>query len=180
MILGLDVSTSCIGYCLFDESGNELMELNYVKFNRKLDLFEKLDEFKENTKHLNLLNIKYIAIEEPLKKFQGKHSNADTIALLNFFNGMISSYIYNVFNKKPIHYNVQTARKTAFPLYKQKKGEGESNKHEIWSMVKKREPHINWKYGPKSRKLIDENFDMSDAYVVALCHINNLKSQKII
>ena len=47
MILALDVSTSCIGYALFSESGEELMELNYVKFGKDLTLFEKLAEFKK-------------------------------------------------------------------------------------------------------------------------------------
>ncbi len=180
MILGLDISTSCIGYCLFDDKGSKLLELNYVKFNRKLDLFEKLDEFLEKIKHLSLMKIDHIAIEEPLKKFKSKYSSADTIALLNFFNGMVSSAVYKLFNKKPVHYNVRVARSTAFPEFKEFRGEGESNKHEIWSLVNKREPHIMWKYGPKNRKLVDENYDMSDSYICALCHINLLKKQNLI
>ena len=47
MILALGISTSCIGYALFSEDGNELMELNYIKFRSKLSLFEKLTEFNK-------------------------------------------------------------------------------------------------------------------------------------
>jgi len=177
MILALDVSTSCIGYALFSKNGEELMELNYVKFRTKLSLFEKLTEFKKRMKFLEESDIQHIVIEEPLKKFAGKFSSATTIALLNFFNGMISASVYETFGVEPIHYNVNTARKTAFPEYKAKKSSNE-NKHQVWTLVREREPHIVWKYGPKSRKLVVENYDMCDSYIIGLCHINIMKEQK--
>lgn len=177
MILALDVSTSCIGYALFNETGDKLMELNYIKFINKISLFEKLNEFKKQIYFLKENNIQHIVIEEPLKKFAGKFSSAGTIGLLNFFNGMISGSVYEIFGIEPIHYNVNTARKTAFPKYKPGKNSGE-NKHQIWTLVREREPHIVWKYGPKSAKLVDENFDMSDAYTVGLAFINIMNAQK--
>jgi hypothetical protein len=176
MILALDISTSCIGYSLFNEDGDELMELNYVKFRSKISLFEKRLEFKKQIKFLENSNIQHIVIEEPLKKFKGKFSSADTIALLNFFNGMISGTVHEMFGVEPIHYNVNTARKIAFPDFKPLK-DSASNKHAIFTLVRDREPHIVWKYGPKSSKLVDENFDMCDSYVIGLCHINIMKEQ---
>ncbi len=177
MILALDVSTSCIGYALFNDNGDKLMELNYIKFRDKLSLFEKLSEFKKQMQFLKGSDIQYIVIEEPLKKFAGKFSSAGTIAILNFFNGMVSATVYDMFGVEPIHYNVNTARKTAFPEYKAKQKSNE-NKHQIWTLVREREPHIVWKYGPKSAKLVDENYDMADAYTIALCHINVMNEQK--
>jgi len=176
MILALDVSTSCIGYALFSEDGEKLLELNYVKFRAKLSIFEKLHEFKKQISFLKENDIQHIVIEEPLKKFQGKFSSASTIALLNFFNGMVSGAVFEIFGVEPIHYNVNTARKTAFPEYKAKKQSSE-NKHQIWTLVREREPHIVWKYGPKTAKLVDENFDMCDAYTIGLCHINIMNEQ---
>lgn len=176
MILALDVSTSCIGYALFDSSGDKLLELNYIKFRNKLSIFEKLAEFKSKLKFLENAEVEHIVIEEPLKKFAGKFSSASTIAILNFFNGMISASVYEMFGVEPIHYNVNTARKTAFPEFKPKR-DSKSNKHEIWTLVRDRESHIVWKYGPRSRKLVDENYDMCDAYTIGLCHINILKEQ---
>lgn len=176
MILALDISTSCIGYSLFNEAGDELMELNYVKFRSKISLFEKRLEFKKQIKFLENSNIQHIVIEEPLKKFKGKFSSADTIALLNFFNGMISGTVHDMFDIEPIHYNVNTARKIAFPEFKPLK-DSASNKHAIWTLVRDKEPHIVWKYGPKTAKLVDENFDMCDSYTIGLCHINIMKEQ---
>lgn len=176
MILALDVSTSCIGYALFSEDGDKLLELNYIKFRTKLTLFEKLKEFKKQMKFLEDSNIQHIVIEEPLKKFAGKFSSAGTIAVLNRFNGMISASVYETFDIEPIYYNVNTARKTAFPDYKAKKQSSE-NKHQIWSLVREKEPHIVWKYGPRSAKLVVENYDMCDAYTIGLCHINIMNEQ---
>lgn len=175
MILALDVSTSCIGYALFDEEGG-LMELNYVKFGKKLTIFEKLKEFNKQINFLKENKVQHIVIEEPLKKFAGKYSSAGTIAILNFFNGMISASVYEAFGIEPIHYNVNTARKTAFPEFKPVK-ESKSNKHGIWTLVREKEPHIVWKYGPRSRKLVDENYDMCDAYTIGQCHINIMAEQ---
>jgi hypothetical protein len=177
MILSLDISSSCVGYSVFNNE-NELIEMNYVKFNSKLSKFERLQEFINHTKHLVGMPIKHIAIEEPLKKFQGKFSSADTIAILNFFNGLISSYLYTTFGVEPIYYNVRTVRATAFPGFKvEDKESSNSTKHEVWKRVMELEPQINWKYGLKSRKLLEENYDMADSYAVGRAHIILIEKQ---
>lgn len=176
MLLSLDISTSCIGYSVFNEK-NVLIELNYVKFDSKLSLFQKLDEFKSKIPHLLKFEITSIAIEEPLQKFQGKFSSAHTISILNFFNGMISSFFYNHFKIEPIYYNVNNARATVLPGFKIKK-EGASTKHQVWEKVVEMEPQINWKYGIKSRKLLEENYDMADSYIIGKCFIKMLEIQK--
>ena len=114
----------------------------------------------------------------------GKFSSATTIALLNFFNGMVSSYLYLEFNIEPIYFNVNSARSLVFPKNKEYKTDDKetekegSKKHEIWKKVMELEPLINWRYGPKSRKLLDENYDMADSYVIALCMLITLEKQK--
>jgi len=175
MTFALDISSSCIGFALFDDKAN-LMELNYIKFNSKLSLFEKLEEFKKIILHIFQMDIKRIAIEEPLKKFKGKFSSANTIAVLNNFNGMVSATLYNYFNIEPSYYNVNNARKIVFPDFKSTKDA--SQKHEIWRRVMELEPTINWKYGIRSRKLLTENYDMTDAYVVGMADIITVIKQK--
>lgn len=178
MILSLDISTSCIGYAVFSLETSELVKLGCFKMDSKDSLFERMNQFKAHIKELQLLDIKYIAVEEPLKKFKGKFSSADTIAKLNFFNGMISSMCSLMFSIEPVYYNVQTARKLSFPNHKfTSNEESGSSKQQVWELVKNLEPHLNWRYGPKSRKLLDENFDMCDAYIVGLAHMVILESQ---
>ena len=101
----------------------------------------------------------------------GKFSSAGTIALLNNFNGMVSAYLFMKLRIQPMYYNVNTARKLVFPDFKASKSGGNSTKHEIWSRVKDMEPQINWKYGVRSAKLLDDNYDMADAYVVGKAHV---------
>lgn len=177
MLLSLDISTSCIGYSVFNEK-NTLMELDYIKFDSKKNLFEKFDEFKKKISHLLKFEITAIAIEEPLQKFQGKFSSAHTISILNFFNGMISSFLYNHFKIEPIYYNVNNARSVVLPGFKIKK-DGASTKHQIWEKVVEMEPQINWKYGIKSRKLLEENYDMADSYIIGRCFIKMIEIQKV-
>tara|TARA_R110000868_G_C10971024_1_gene769924 strand:- start:9334 stop:9906 length:573 start_codon:yes stop_codon:yes gene_type:complete len=177
MTLGLDISTTVVGISLFDRE-NKICSLEYIKFKEKTTLFERLDDFikymdtlssalgLENSEH----KIEHISIEEPLKKFKGRFSNADTIQKLTFMNAMISGYLYRKFGTVPRYYNVNTARKTAFPDLKIPQS-APNKKYIIWENVVEREPQINWKYSKRTHKLMKENFDMSDAYVCGLCDI---------
>jgi hypothetical protein len=151
--------------------------MNYIKFQAKNNLFEKLEFFKEKIKHLLSFEITEIAIEEPLEKFKGKFSSSHTIAILNFFNGMVSSFLYSHFNVEPIYYNVNSARSTVVPGFKAGKKDV-SEKHIIWENVVEMEPQINWHYGKRTRKLIPENYDMADAYIIGKCFINMKKIQQ--
>ena len=171
MLISLDISTSVIGITSFDEETGNLIELDYIKFKSGKTIFEKLEDFKEKIKHYEGADVKYIGIEEPLKKFMGKFSSATTISLLNFFNGMISSYMYLTFGVEPWYMHVSTVRKTAFPHIKLNK---KDTKHEIWSQVKNCEPQINWKYSKITMKLMQENYDMTDAYVVGRAYLRTL------
>ena len=168
MILGLDISTTVVGISIFDEN-YKLHEVSYLKFGKERTLFQKLEDFIENFKKYSELEFTSIAIEEPLKKFAGKFSNADTIQRLTQMNSMISGFLYLKFKMEPKYYNVQSARKKAFPNLEIPKSHP-NKKYLIWEAVMKAEPTLNWIYG-RTGKLVDENFDMCDAYVVGMAHI---------
>jgi hypothetical protein len=90
---------------------------------------------------------------------------------------MVSSFLFNHFKLEPIYYNVNNARAVVLPGFKIKK-EGASTKHQVWEKVVEMEPQINWKYGIKSRKLLEENYDMADSYIIGVCFIKTLEKQK--
>lgn len=169
MILSLDISTSVIGIAIFDND-YKLHELTWVKFNQKeKSLFKKLDffiEFMEKYKHINFTDI---AIETELLKFAGKFSNAETINKLARMNAIISGFLYKKYKIEPTYYNVQTARKLAFPNLIIPQSHP-SKKNLIWEAVMKAEPQINWRYG-KTGKLVDGSLDAADAYVIGMAHI---------
>ena len=178
MILCLDISTSVVGVTLADNDGN-LIELTHIEFkdtkNHKLTLFEKLKQFMilidslvEKTPNGT---IKTIVVEEPLKRFKGKFSNADTLSKLNNFNGMICGSLYLKYYTEPIFINVNSARKLAFPNLKLSHDGGNSSKHEIWSQVMQLLPQINWEYSSRTAKLKDSMYDRSDSYVQLLAFL---------
>lgn len=172
MILALDISTSVVGLALFGEKDDnyKLHELSYKKFKPKNNLFEKIDEFVNFFEQYEKLPITDISIEEPLKKFKGKFSNADTIQKLTQMNAMISLYLYQKTGIQPTYYNVSSARGIVFPDLKIPKSHP-NKKYMIWEAVNRAEPKVIWKYSKTTHKLVDENFDMADAWVVGMAHV---------
>jgi len=175
MLLALDISTSVIGLAIFD--GNyKLHELTYLKFNAKeKSLFRKLDIFIEFLEKYNL-NFEEIVIEEPLLRFKGKFSNAQTIQKLTQMNSLISGFLYRKHKVEPIYYNVQTARKLTFPNLAIPQSHP-NKKNLVWEAVMQAEPTINWKY-TKMGKLVEGTYDSTDAYVVGMAHVVSKIKQK--
>lgn len=174
LILALDVSTSVIGICLLDaQTGQQLQSLEFLNLKREKNLFAKALDFKDHISKYKSLDIQHIAIEEPLVMYKPGASRAQILSKLSMFNGMIAVICFMVFGIEPVYYNVNTARKLAFPDLKFSKGE--DRKMVIWAKVAETFPNVQWLYGPKSGKLVKTNFDMSDAAVVALAHVAHLR-----
>lgn len=114
VVIGFDLSTTVLGFCICDNKTKEIIELNYYKFKKDTELIEKafeLEIFIDNL--LNLYLIRSIIIEERLKAFQTGKSNAESILKLAAFN----FYCQWIFAKRNIivkQLNVMTARKLAF------------------------------------------------------------------
>ncbi len=175
MILSLDISTTCIGYCAFSAE-YKLLEMSFIKFGKHLSMFQKLDEFIRHFEKYSELKVTDISIEMPLQKFAGKFSNAGTIQKLTQMNAMISGFLYKKFGIEPTYYNVLSARKIAFPDLVIPQSHPRK-KYLIWEAVMKEEPTLNWIY-TKTGKLADFNFDMTDAFVVGKAHILTQIQQK--
>ena len=201
VILGLDVSTACIGYCLFldDEDKGSILKLGHVspKVPNKTDKTEALflkkkifcDEFLLKYKDFN---IKKVVIEEPLVM----SNNANTVATLLRFNGMISDAVYNILDVVPTYISSYDARKFAFPSLmgvRKFKKNGSLNPTEkiikdinknnytlfgsypydvskkivIWNKVNEIYTNIDWILDKKG-ELKKENFDATDALTACL------------
>lgn len=177
LTLGLDISTSTIGYCIVDSNRN-LISMSYVKLASVKDLFEKVSMFREVLLQYKGL-ITYVAIEDPLVMFQPGFSRAQILSLLSRFNGMCSTVAYFVYNKVPVYYNVNHARKLALPNMKFTKGC--DRKQIVLEHISKLYPNVDWPRKPKatnadgSLKLKDECYDMADAAVIALAHVEAMR-----
>lgn len=147
IILGLDVSTSCIGCCIYLNTENdfgEIIELTHIapkvktKTNTTEELFLKKEIFeKDFLEKWKDKGITKVIIEEPLLS----SNNVNTVATLLRFNGMISESVYKVLGLSPNYISSYSARKYAFPDLMSvrkynKKGELYSVKH-IMDEIKK-------------------------------------------
>jgi len=174
MILGLDVSTSVIGICLLDpDIDKKLQSLEFLNLKREKNLFAKALDFKDHIQKYKALGVDRIAIEEPLVMYKPGAGRAQILSKLSTFNGMIAVICFMVFGVEPVYYNVNHARKTAFPDLKFKKGD--DRKMVVWAKVAETFPNVEWLYGPRSGKLVKTNFDMADAAVIALCDETKLR-----
>ncbi len=120
IILGLDISTKTIGFCLLEDNGTEygkILELTHInpKVSSKIcsteQLFLKKKIFKEFILKYKDLGIKTVVIESPLLR----SNNVNTVSTLLKFNGMISDCIYNVLGIVPQYISSYEAREYAFP-----------------------------------------------------------------
>lgn len=119
--LGLDISTNCIGMCLYlnDKTENGSI-INLTQLSPKVDknitgiqsLFEKKNIFKEKLKNeFNCIKIDKVIVEEPLLS----SNNVNTVATLLRFNGMISDCVYEVLGVVPVFISSYDARYYSFP-----------------------------------------------------------------
>ena len=122
IIMGLDISTTCIGICLMEYNeknpNGKIIELTHVnpKVNKKINKIESLFVKKQifNDEFLSLWKDKGITrviIESPLLQ----SNNVNTVGTLLQFNGMISDCIYNVLGIVPEYISSYEARKYSFP-----------------------------------------------------------------
>jgi hypothetical protein len=121
-ILGLDISTTCIGVCIVKDNGDDKPEILYLghktpKISRKIKGLEALflrkqifeEEFIKTV--VSSYNITDVIIEEPLLS----SNNVNTVATLLRFNGMISEAIYRYLNIVPKFISSYDARMYYFP-----------------------------------------------------------------
>lgn len=121
IILGLDVSTTCIGSTVasLDEDGTiKILEISHLRLKtpRKIKgtkvLFLKSDVFKQKLRDkYTKYYITDVIIEEPLIS----SNNADTAATLMRFNGMISQSVKDVLGVIPEYISSYDARKYGHP-----------------------------------------------------------------
>ena len=114
-ILGLDVSTFCTGFSIWDLEKDKLSKSGFISLKNLNSWHEKVDEvcsvledIKKNTD-----KITYIAIEDILQKFIAGKSNIKTIITLAGFNYVIQRKCYEIYNITPVLYNVLRARNLA-------------------------------------------------------------------
>ena len=219
LILGLDISTACIGISIIYDDGVNIPSIEMISHvTPKIDkdikgiealflrcqIFEenflnRMDEIIQTNVKCPLKKITECVIEAPMRYATGG-SNAETVATLLEFNGMLSISIYKALGIVPIRISSYDARMRSFPellaIRKfNKKGEIYPLKHiekaikeqnlilfgaypfdcdkkcVMMNIVSEKYPGIPWIYNKKG-ELKKENYDSCDSLVCALAYSN--------
>ena len=176
MILGLDVSTSCIGWCVIGRN-TELIRMGYIGLSKIFSIFEKAKVTQaELGKLCEEFNIDDVYIEENLQAFRPGFSSAKTLISLSRFNGIVSYLCAQVFEIEPRFINVNAARKAVGLTIVRKSKGGAPTKHQVldWVSNQLKGASHQWptkvlKSGPRrgTSVLEDGCYDMADAFVIA-------------
>jgi hypothetical protein len=178
MILALDISTSCTGWCVFDENG--LRGSGYIDLSKHKGMYEKAGKVKAELLHLTVLYpYTKVVVEENLQAFRPGLSSAKTLMTLAQFNGVVRWICHADLNAEVESINVNSARK-AVGLKIDRKSK-KKTKEQVWEWVKIAntvdDHKIEWPYktlksGPNKgqTRLCSESFDVADAYVIGKAH----------
>ena len=111
MILGLDVSTTRIGWAIVDDNQN-LIDSSFFKTDKNKSLEERAEEFRTNVLEPLIVvhRIHEVRVEEPFSMFSGGKTTAKTMSSLQRFNGMISLLVHQLFGNPPTMVGSRTAR----------------------------------------------------------------------
>jgi len=171
-ILGLDISTSCTGYCVLSLDG-VCVDIGYIRFKQSQEHFRRVQEAENYISKIHReYNISKVFIEQNLQAFRSGFSSSKTLVSLARFNGMVSYSCFQIIGVIPEYINVNTARKTVGVKIDRKSDI--TTKDQVFDWTKREMPSHVWpvkklKSGPrKGQEIFDPVcYDMADAYVIA-------------
>jgi len=175
MILGMDISTSCTGFCVVNDEGTPI-HFSYVELTKEKNFFEKAKKVKN---HILGLIIKYpinnISVEDYLTSFARGRSSSGTLFKLAKFNGIIQWICYNDLGIEASPINVNNARKANSIIVLGKKKTTETTKEQVLRQVRDQVgelftfPTKILKSGPRKGQEVTNkvSYDMADAFVIA-------------
>ena len=182
ILLGLDISTSCTGWCIVHQGDSQKItniELGFIPLSKLSGSYSKAQRVLETLQEINdRYKVDRVCIEENLQTFKTGLSSAKTLAALARFNGIVSYLSEQVFNISPEFLNVNSARRSVgIKLIKKKQG-GKPTKEQVFDWADddlcnmghiQQWPMKTLKSGPRKGQIIldSRTYDMTDAYVIA-------------
>lgn len=181
MILGLDISTSIIGWTLLqagattcDERGSPRYDapekMSHIDLRKCKSFWETVDRARVEIEKIFQENaVTQVFIEDPVQKFRKGKSSAHTISLLNKFNALCSYFARQASGIDPIHIGATSARKLCnIPIASKKKANGRSAKEQTFDFLRTNVfKETDWPL-TRNGNLQAYCWDEVDSYVIAL------------
>ena len=111
--LGLDASTTCVGYAFTKDK--KILDMGFIDIKKEKNHKDKVQivlDFLTNTSYIN--NTTIINVEDNLSGFAGGRTSQQVIVKLAKFNAILCFMIENIFEIEPNNINPMTARKNVF------------------------------------------------------------------
>ena len=111
--LGLDASTTCVGYAFTKDK--KILDMGFIDIKKETTPKEKVFKvlgFLNESSYID--NVEKINIEDSLSGFAGGFTSQQTIVKLAKFNAILGFVIEDMFSIEPNNINPMTARKNVF------------------------------------------------------------------
>ena len=162
--LGLDASTTCVGYAFTEDK--KILDMGFIDIKKektpKEKVFKVLD-FLNNNSYIDD-NI-HINVEDNLSGFMGGRTSQQTIVKLAKFNAILCFMLEEMFGMKVHNINPMTARKNVFGKARIK---GIKAKDFVKGQIEKLYETKKWCKTTTRGNWDKRNIDMYDGLVVAL------------
>ena len=162
-ILGLDISTTCVGYAFTKDK--KILDMGFIDIKKEKTPKEKVQkvlEFLNNISYIN--NIEKINVEDNLSGFAGGRTSQQVIIKLAKFNAILCFMLEN-FDFKVHNINPMTARKNVFGKARVK---GKKAKDFVKEEVEKMYSTSKWCKTTTRGNWDKRNIDMYDGLVMSL------------
>lgn len=169
-VLGLDISSSVIGYGIieYNESEINLIKYGHIKppgSDSGSLAFRGLGASKKVAELLRSESPDFVAVEMYANRFSAGRSSARTIIVLSFFNELMSLTCLDSIGIETDKYTVANIRSTISKYLKNKS----ISKDQIFEVIKSTFPNFKPRIN-KNGNIGAESFDQADAIAVAFCH----------
>lgn len=145
-VIGIDASTSATGIVVLQDE--KIMHYGAVTFKSCKTFWEKCDVLQTTLELIKSEQdeIEQFFIEEPMKRFSEGFSSAETISVLQRFNGIVCYLTRKTFNVEPTYVSVSSARKSAgVKVVSKAKAGGKNAKQQTFEQMMATDlKHIVW------------------------------------
>ena len=163
VILGLDVSTSCVGYAFTEDK--KILDMGFIDIKKEKtpkDKVQKVLDFLNNRSYID--EVENINVEDNLSGFAGGFTSQQVIIKLAKFNAILCFMLEN-FDFKVHNINPMTARKSVFG---QARVKGIKAKDYVKMKVEEMYDTKKWCKTTTRGNWDKRNIDMYDGLVMAL------------
>jgi len=161
--LGLDASTTCVGYAFTEDK--KILDMGFIDIKKQITPKDKVEKVLEKLNESSYINdVININIEDNLSGFMGGRTSQQTIIKLAKFNAilcfMLENFEYNVHSINPM-----TARKNVFGKARVK---GIKAKELVKMKIEEMYNTSKWCKKTKTGLWDKRNIDMYDGLVMSL------------